>query len=200
MSDAMDNQGFFRIGNNAAVDFVNTTVIRDGVPTDLCPTWDRVVLWAGGTGLLTAGERRELMLDDRDAVRSHRRAMELRAALRESFVRFSRDGMLSGEQLRVINEHLSGQNSCVQLRREGDAFAITPAPQEMTASLLLARIARHAADMFATREYSRLRRCAGEHCVLWFLDVSKNGTRRWCSMEGCGNRAKASAHYHRLKD
>ncbi|MEV0644171.1 CGNR zinc finger domain-containing protein [Phytomonospora sp. NPDC050363] len=37
----------------------------------------------------------------------------------------------------------------------------------------------------------RIRKCANDACVLWFLDVSKNGRRRWCSMEGCGNRAKA---------
>ena len=43
----------------------------------------------------------------------------------------------------------------------------------------------------------RIRACAGPECVLHFYDVSKNGTRRWCSMAGCGNRAKASRHYAR---
>ncbi|MER7505014.1 CGNR zinc finger domain-containing protein [Nonomuraea pusilla] len=36
----------------------------------------------------------------------------------------------------------------------------------------------------------RVRRCANPECPLWFLDASKNGSRRWCSMEVCGNRAK----------
>ncbi|MFC0865471.1 CGNR zinc finger domain-containing protein [Sphaerimonospora cavernae] len=44
---------------------------------------------------------------------------------------------------------------------------------------------------------TRIRRCAHPDCVLYFYDVSKNGTRRWCSMTGCGNRAKASRHYAR---
>ncbi|MFJ8046280.1 CGNR zinc finger domain-containing protein [Kitasatospora sp. NPDC096147] len=43
----------------------------------------------------------------------------------------------------------------------------------------------------------RIRPCANPGCVLHFYDVSKNGTRRWCSMSGCGNRAKASRHYAR---
>jgi predicted RNA-binding Zn ribbon-like protein len=43
----------------------------------------------------------------------------------------------------------------------------------------------------------RIRRCANPECVLHFYDVSKNGTRRWCSMAGCGNRAKAMRHYER---
>ncbi|MCY0939858.1 MULTISPECIES: CGNR zinc finger domain-containing protein [Streptomyces] len=43
----------------------------------------------------------------------------------------------------------------------------------------------------------RIRSCANPECVLHFYDVSKNGTRRWCSMAGCGNRAKANRHYAR---
>ncbi len=43
----------------------------------------------------------------------------------------------------------------------------------------------------------RIRGCAHESCTLWFLDVSKAGRRRWCSMDQCGNRAKASRHYER---
>ncbi|MER5932342.1 CGNR zinc finger domain-containing protein [Streptomyces sp. NPDC002054] len=46
----------------------------------------------------------------------------------------------------------------------------------------------------------RIRRCAGEGCVLHFHDVSRNGTRRWCSMAACGNRAKASRHYARTRE
>ncbi|MFI0711648.1 CGNR zinc finger domain-containing protein [Streptomyces inhibens] len=41
----------------------------------------------------------------------------------------------------------------------------------------------------------RIRSCAHEACILHFFDTSRNGTRRWCSMSACGNRAKASRHY-----
>lgn len=45
----------------------------------------------------------------------------------------------------------------------------------------------------------RLRGCAGEHCGWLFVDRSRNGTRRWCSMRDCGNRAKARRHYRRAQ-
>jgi predicted RNA-binding Zn ribbon-like protein len=48
--------------------------------------------------------------------------------------------------------------------------------------------------------HDRIRSCAHESCVLHFLDTSRNGTRRWCSMATCGNRAKASRHDPRVKD
>jgi predicted RNA-binding Zn ribbon-like protein len=40
----------------------------------------------------------------------------------------------------------------------------------------------------------RIRGCANPDCVLWFLDTSRPGTRRWCSMAACGNRDKAVRH------
>ncbi|MFD6886035.1 CGNR zinc finger domain-containing protein [Streptomyces sp. NPDC059957] len=46
----------------------------------------------------------------------------------------------------------------------------------------------------------RIRKCASEACVLHFHDTSRNGTRRWCSMAACGNRAKASRHYARTRE
>jgi predicted RNA-binding Zn ribbon-like protein len=36
---------------------------------------------------------------------------------------------------------------------------------------------------------------ADGHCGWMFLDLSRQRTRRWCSMEDCGNRAKARRHY-----
>ncbi len=46
----------------------------------------------------------------------------------------------------------------------------------------------------------RVRKCANPGCVLWFLDVSKNGSRRWCSMELCGNRAKVGRFNQRHRE
>ena len=43
----------------------------------------------------------------------------------------------------------------------------------------------------------RVRECASDSCSWLFMDMSKNGSRRWCSMESCGNRAKA--HRHRAR-
>ncbi|MFI6576444.1 CGNR zinc finger domain-containing protein [Nocardiopsis sp. NPDC050513] len=45
----------------------------------------------------------------------------------------------------------------------------------------------------------RVRGCANPACVLHFFDTSRNGTRRWCSMAGCGNRAKAARHHARAR-
>ncbi len=46
---------------------------------------------------------------------------------------------------------------------------------------------------------TRIRACAHPDCVLHFYDISRKANRRWCSMAGCGNRAKAARHYARSK-
>ena len=43
----------------------------------------------------------------------------------------------------------------------------------------------------------RIRRCAAEDCRLVFHDESRTGSRRWCSMQRCGNRAKVRAFRER---
>ena len=44
---------------------------------------------------------------------------------------------------------------------------------------------------------ARVRKCANPDCPFWFLDTTRSGTRRWCSMTVCGNRLKARRHYER---
>jgi predicted RNA-binding Zn ribbon-like protein len=46
----------------------------------------------------------------------------------------------------------------------------------------------------AERAPGRTRKCANPPCLLHFLDGSRTGDRRWCSMAVCGNRSKARRH------
>lgn len=57
---------------------------------------------------------------------------------------------------------------------------------------LLATVARDALDLATSPLIGRVRDCAGANCGAWFLDTSRPGTRRWCSMDRCGNQAKKS--------
>ena len=61
----------------------------------------------------------------------------------------------------------------------------------------LASLARDAADLISGPLAGRVRECAAEDCALLFVDTSRPGRRRWCSMEGCGNRAKTRSYRRR---
>ena len=62
---------------------------------------------------------------------------------------------------------------------------------------LFAPLAHNAAMLFADVDRNRVRKCA--QCVLHFYDTSKKGTRRWCSMQMCGNRLKVAAYAARQR-
>src|SRR5262249_8066041 len=62
---------------------------------------------------------------------------------------------------------------------------------------LLAPLALAAATLFTEVDRSRVRKCG--QCVLHFVDTSKKGTRRWCSMQMCGNRLKVAAYARRRR-
>ncbi|HET9949267.1 MAG TPA: CGNR zinc finger domain-containing protein, partial [Longimicrobiales bacterium] len=61
----------------------------------------------------------------------------------------------------------------------------------------LAPLARAAVELLGEAPPERLKRCDAPDCRLWFVDESKGGRRRWCSMARCGNRAKAARHRRR---
>ncbi|MBT2444422.1 ABATE domain-containing protein [Streptomyces sp. ISL-36] len=63
-----------------------------------------------------------------------------------------------------------------------------------TATALLSTVARDAIELFTGAYADRIRVCGSDHCALLFVDTSRPGRRRWCSMERCGNRHKVRAH------
>lgn len=84
----------------------------------------------------------------------------------------------------------------------GYAWRIEPAEVSAPARLmpaLLAPVLWSAADLLSKGAPGRIRQCANETCLWLFVDGSKSGTRRWCDMTSCGNRAKARRHYSKTR-
>ncbi len=65
----------------------------------------------------------------------------------------------------------------------------------VTGAQALSAMARDAVDLFGGAYAGRIRECAAANCQLIFVDLSRPGQRRWCSMQRCGNRAKQRARH-----
>jgi predicted RNA-binding Zn ribbon-like protein len=63
----------------------------------------------------------------------------------------------------------------------------------------LAQLARAAVELVAGPDLRRIDNCANPSCSLMFIDHSRPGRRRWCSMERCGNRAKTTRYRQRRR-
>ncbi|WP_369214290.1 CGNR zinc finger domain-containing protein [Streptomyces flavofungini] len=59
--------------------------------------------------------------------------------------------------------------------------------QPADGTALLSTVARDAVELLTGPFAHRIRRCASDNCYLLFVDTSRPGRRRWCSMEHCGN-------------
>ena len=182
---------FVWVGNHPGLDLVNTDAadVR-GDPVELVPDWRALVDWARAAGLIddelaaqcqVTGEGRA-----RNGLAWFRR---LRSALRAV--------LDSGEPDAAWGLAAAGAEVPVQLTYRVDANAI---PLDTTGPFDRLRLALATAALGATGlDRSRVRRCGSPRCVLLYYDTTKNRSRRWCDMAVCGNRAKASAHYHRTK-
>jgi predicted RNA-binding Zn ribbon-like protein len=62
---------------------------------------------------------------------------------------------------------------------------------------ILNPIIHSAADLMISQELRKVKKCGDPVCGWLFLDISRNQSRRWCDMQDCGNRAKASRFYQK---
>ena len=124
-------------------------------------------------------------------------------ALREAITRIF-GAVASGEAVPVadfaaLNRALAEAPSRRQLARQDGSYGWAAEMLAPSAPSLLAPVLWSAADLLTHIADRRVRRCANDKCLWLFVDQSKGGTRRWCDMNACGNRAKSHRHYIRSK-
>ncbi len=178
----------------------------DAVNTEWVEGDERVEGWPDAVGLGAwlrqagdlyeeAGALRDFALADEALLRDMKR---LRTTLRAVCEAAHATGALAPPMLEEINAALRHRGVVTRLEAGANGWRERELPSgEMTDAPYL--LARSAARSLSRGELARLRPCANPNCILWFMDTSKNGTRRWCSMEGCGNRAKVAAHFARKR-
>jgi predicted RNA-binding Zn ribbon-like protein len=182
---------FFWVGNHPALDFVNTLAAGPGGPVELLHSEADLWRWARASPL--AGRLRPAR---RPGARLDPEVRPLRAALHALFSARIAGLPLPRRELGRLNEVLTWRAPAPRLIEVAGRVRFDGAALATNRDLLRA-LAEAAAELLASTPAHRLRRCAGQGCVLLFLDLSKSGQRRWCSMSGCGNRSKVQAHYRR---
>jgi predicted RNA-binding Zn ribbon-like protein len=192
---------FFFVGNHRLLDFVNTEVAVEGAPRDLLARPDDLVDWlerAGAVDRATAQAARAEWGGGRPGTRVLAKARTLRTALRRLADAAAAGRPVPRATLEQVNALLARGAAVDRLVAGSDGGFVTRRGLHLRdPDDLLVPIAEAAADFLCHADLARVRRCAHPSCVLYFLDTTKNGTRRWCDMRTCGNRVNAAAYYHR---
>ena len=198
----MSDAGFIFVGNLPWLDFVNTEPVREGARVDLLGGPEGLLRWLEAAGLLSAGEARSVSRRwgrSREGRKVYREAVALRLALRAGAERLAGGRLPEEETVRAINTLLASRPAVPRLVRTDEGFTSRLEPVGRSPLHLLVPIAESAAALLERGDASLVRRCEGNQCVLFFYDTTRNRSRRWCSMEGCGARAKAAAYYRRTR-
>jgi predicted RNA-binding Zn ribbon-like protein len=191
--------GFLFVGNHLLLDFINTRPIMDGEPVELLPDGSALARWLSAAGLVNKNESARLMRrwSAPEFAAGIQDLREFRERARETVLNLEHHDHVSPGVLKSLNgllvnypdlELVAQVEAGFERRRhfapEIPEHALTPLADEF-------------ADLLTAIPVSRIRKC--NNCVLHFYDTSKKGTRVWCSMNLCGNRAKVAAYADRQR-
>jgi predicted RNA-binding Zn ribbon-like protein len=174
-----ERDGFRFRGGHPALDLTATLQGRlKDTQRELLAEPGDLVRWLFAAGLATPD-----VACDRDAVRV---ARELREAIHQLVhARLART-RLPGRARRVLNQVARQGSAPMQLTVEGEARLAGGALQR------LAFVANEAIGLLGGAARDRIRKCENRGCAVLFVDLSRSGARRWCSMAACGNRHKVA--------
>ncbi|PRE15979.1 CGNR zinc finger domain-containing protein [Burkholderia multivorans] len=181
-----------------SIDFANTLYWRGTEPpTETLRTIDDLFAWCRDQAGVPAcvADACRAGIDDGPAWLAH--ALALREALYRLFLAQAEQREPQAEDLKQVGAFLAEASPRVALARVDGRYAWRIEPPGATLGALLSPVLWSATDLLGGVRLAKVKRCANDACQWLFVDDSKNGSRRWCSMSSCGNRAKAYRHYHK---
>ena len=205
LSNHSKNGGELVLAPRAAMclDFANTLAYRGSTPTESLHTFADLLKWCSDAGAIDARLSHQLRAWPETRPKRVVDVFTDAIALREVIYRIFHE-VASGTNpdevdLDLLNRALRDAPSRTTIQRGANGFGWQIEESKTSTALILAPVLWSAGDLLVGPQLARLRECSNEKCLWLFLDDSKNGTRRWCSMQACGNRAKAHRHYLRQK-
>lgn len=193
--------GFLFVGNYVALDFLNTRPVQNGQAQELLPDFGALLRWFQAAELLSStAQARTLQKEWGESGRAAKvveEAQKLRETLRTDLIGWEGGGAVRRSTVEELNQLAAEHPMRTRLRAKGNRHTTESWFDATEPEGLFAPLTDSAVRLFAEVDGTKVRKCA--QCVLHFRDTSKKGTRRWCSMQLCGNRLKVAAYAARQR-
>jgi predicted RNA-binding Zn ribbon-like protein len=190
------------VGGDLALDFVNTrSGPRHGpADTEWLSSYQDFADWTRRIGLADASDTSPDPAADAEGIAAFARVQACRDDMYEAFVALADGAAPSGPVLRRIQVAYLEALSHGQLAGRADGCAWTWVPGSGRRALLapLWPIVSAAVELLTSGPAGQVKPC--QACRFMFIDKSKNGSRRWCSMEDCGKAAKIARYLQRRSE
>jgi predicted RNA-binding Zn ribbon-like protein len=188
-----------------SLDFANTNNWHaSAAPQDFLHNFMDLIQWGHQAGLVTSDQVNQLGLDAEQDPEKAAKAFAFAIQVRESIYRIF-SNLYAGRPISEVDLSFLNSVACeamahLQLTALGGEYRWKFPPNLEATNLIVWTVARAASDLLTSSRVSRVRECEDDRgCGYLFIDQTKNHSRRWCSMESCGNRAKARRHYSRIQ-
>ena len=203
MLDPGDYGGTYEAdAGHLALDFANTVSNRlNDRRHDWLDSYSNLLAWGELVGILSNDNsrilQREAGRDPELATKALERAIHLREAVYRIFAAVAGGRPPENDAVGVLNRFLAEALAHIQIVPKAGVFHWEWMGSDDAPDRVSWPVARAAAELLTSDEIGRVGECLGDGCGWLFLDMSRNRSRRWCSMAECGNRAKARRHYAR---
>jgi len=174
--------------------FVNTLSSRPtSAPVERLDSYGSLITWAREQHLVSAATASRLSAEahkhPHEAASVLARAKDFREALNGLASAIDSGRQPGAVVLETIGECLAGAYANARLvPHEGTLQWVSSAEDAL--ERVLWEIGRAAGRLVISPRLAKLRACASSDCGWWFVDDTKNRSRRWCDMKLCGNREK----------
>jgi predicted RNA-binding Zn ribbon-like protein len=174
--------------------FVNTLSGRETPrPSERLGSYEALLDWARGEGVVPGAAADRMLAEARQHPRAANealeRARELRETLHALFVAVDHDRAPAATVLSTLASHIGSAYGQARLVPHEGTLQWAPGPA-VSLDHVGAELARAAGRLVTSSELARVRACAAQDCRWWFVDETRNRSRRWCDMKICGNREK----------
>ena len=194
------------LGGELCLDFANTVEPRHGYYRyDYLAGYPDLVRWAGHAGALSEEEVRRLLrvaeFRPAEAADAFEWALALRETIYQSFRAVAYGGRPVEADLNALTAAHLETLAHYRIAPTAEGFGWKLAKDDGLGRPLW-RVSLSATGLLTNGELDRVKVCPAEEggCAWLFYDESKNKSRRWCSMEGCGSRAKMRRMYARRRE
>lgn len=191
------------VAGEPCLDFVNTLDNRaiPGEEIELLESYSALTEWAEQAGLIPTRQRRSLAslanVDSERALFVLRSAIRLRECLYRMFQRIVSDQPPASADLALLGSYVASSYSRLRLLPGDHAFRLDWGAPAQRLDSVLWPVVKSAVELLTSEDLKRVRQCDVSTCRWFFVDRSKNHSRRWCDMKICGNRVKARKFYGR---
>lgn len=191
---------FQLVGGSLCLDLINTLDNRSDTARikELIPSYRELLAFAVQSNAIshkTAGTlARVAEHSPKQAAKAHQELIRLRECLHRIFRSIVNSSTPSKQDLGELSSFVQNALGHLQLRQQNSAVTLDWPEQETNLDFLQWQAAKSAADLLTSSDVQWVRLC---ECDWFFVDRSRNHSRRWCDMKVCGNREKVRRFYAR---